>query len=247
MGLTTVFTNQWLFSFFFNFILISIFQGTPILTKKGWAHAGALGTILLGCLGWNGWLVVASYLVLGSAVTKIGYKEKKRKGIAESREGKRGPENVWGSAGTGALISILIKSGFGSDTILLVGFAASFGAKLADTFGSEIGKRWGKTTVLITTLQPVKQGTEGAVSFEGTLASLLGSIVMTIFMLKFAIINTGYFAIVVVISSMVATLLESFVGACLQDKFNWLTNELVNFFQTTFAALFAMLIVYLAG
>ena len=33
-----------------------------------------------------------------------------------------------------------------------VGIAASFAAKLADKFGSEIGKRWGRHTVLITTL-----------------------------------------------------------------------------------------------
>ena len=45
--------------------------------------------------------------------------------------------------------------------LLLVGFAASFAAKLADTFGSEIGKRWGRRAVLITTLRPVPPGTEG--------------------------------------------------------------------------------------
>ena len=61
--------------------------------------------------------------------------------------------------------------------IFKVGFAASFAAKLADTFGSEIGKRFGKDTYLITSFEKVDRGTEGGVSLEGTLASFFGSIV----------------------------------------------------------------------
>lgn len=40
--------------------------------------------------------------MLGSAVTKIKMKEKEEAGIAEKRGGARGPENVWGSAGSAA-------------------------------------------------------------------------------------------------------------------------------------------------
>jgi len=43
-----------------------------------------------------------AYFVLGSAVTKIKMKEKEEAGIAEKRGGARGPENVWGSAGSAA-------------------------------------------------------------------------------------------------------------------------------------------------
>lgn len=53
---------------------------------------------------------------------------------------------------------------------LQMGFAASFASKLADTTSSEIGKAYGRTTYLITTLQRVPRGTEGAVSLEGTAA-----------------------------------------------------------------------------
>ena len=101
--------SHWLFAFGFHFFLIASVQRFPILTNKGWFHAGALGTILYGCLGWNAWLAVVFYLVLGSLVTKIGFAKKESLGIAESRGGRRGPENVWGSAATGAIIAILIK------------------------------------------------------------------------------------------------------------------------------------------
>lgn len=39
-----------------------------------------------------------------------------------------------------------------------VGFAASFASKLADTTSSEIGKAYGQTTYLVTTLQVGVQG-----------------------------------------------------------------------------------------
>jgi uncharacterized membrane protein len=57
---------------------------------------------------------------------------------------------------TGTVLALAtIAADGGLRTLLLTGFAASFAAKLADTFGSEIGKRWGRHTVLITTLRPV--------------------------------------------------------------------------------------------
>ena len=47
--------------------------------------------------------------------------------------------------------------------LFLLGYVASLATKLADTFASEIGKAYGKTTFLITTFERVEPGTEGAV------------------------------------------------------------------------------------
>ena len=93
--------SQFVFGFLINFTLILIFFKVPLMTKSGWINAGILGTILWGCLSWQGWITVVLYLLLGSLVTKIGYAVKKKQGIAEKRGGRRGPENVWGSAATG--------------------------------------------------------------------------------------------------------------------------------------------------
>ncbi len=241
--LQTFLDSEWVFAFTFNAVLISIAQRLPLLTRSGWVHAGALGTILLGCLGWNGWLAVAIYLFLGSLVTRVGFSQKQKAGIAEGRGGRRGPENVWGSAATGAFIAILIKAGLGSQSILLVGFAASFAAKLADTFGSEIGKTWGRRTLLITSLRPVPAGTDGAISVEGTLASVFGSFLMTFFMVVLSLIPIGPYVLIVVFSGFLATLLESWFGAVIQPRFIWLTNEVVNGLQTGLAALIAVIFV----
>ncbi len=231
---------QWLTALLINTLLIALAQRLPLLTRNGWIHAGALGTILWGCLGWRGWLAVVLYLALGSLVTKLGFAQKQAAGLAEARGGKRGPANVWGSALTGAVLALLIGMGVGSERLLLIGFAASFAAKLADTFGSEIGKRWGRTTVLITNLRRVPAGTEGAISLEGTLASVVGSALMTVLVLALGLIASPADAALVASVGVVATLLESVLGALVQGRVAWLSNEMVNGIQTALAALMAM-------
>jgi len=230
----------WLTALVVNGVLISVAQRFPVLTRAGWCHAGLLGTVLWGALGWRGWLAVVAYLVLGSLVTKLGFARKRDLGLAEARGGRRGPENVWGSAFTGLMLAMLIAAGLGSEHLLLVGFAASFAAKLADTFGSEIGKRWGRTTLLITTLRPVPAGTEGAVSLEGTLASALGSLLMTFVMALLGLLTSASAVVLVSVVGLLSTLLESLLGATGQGRWPWLSNEIVNALQTAWAALLAM-------
>jgi uncharacterized protein (TIGR00297 family) len=233
--------SHWLLALALNALLIALAQRAPLLTPAGWVHAGILGTLLWGSLGWRGWLAVVAYLVLGSLVTRLGLRHKQARGLAEARGGRRGPENVWGSALVGALLALLVCR---APTLwvppLLLAFAASFSAKLADTFGSEIGKRWGRHTVLITTLRPVPPGTEGAVSLEGTAASLAGALLMGVVMLALGLLSGPAAWGLVAGVGLVATLLESLVGATLQRRYTWLSNELVNGLQTLIAALLAL-------
>lgn len=232
----------WIQAFLINTLLISAAQRLPLLTRAGWFHAATLGTILWGCLGWRGWLAVVAYLAAGSLVTRIGFRDKQRRGLAEARGGQRGPANVWGSAATGAALALLIGSGLQPQAVLLAGFSASFAAKLADTFGSEIGKRWGGQPRLITTLQPVPAGTEGAISLEGTLASGLGSVLMSVVLFSLQLLPNLAVSALVMLIGLVATLAESLLGAVAQDRVGWLSNELVNSLQTSLAALLTILV-----
>ncbi len=235
-----IFLNSFITGFIINFLLIFVFRRYPIMTRSGWVSAGILGTLLWGSLGCTGWISVVLYLVLGSLVTKIGFKYKNNLGIAEKRGGRRGPENVLGSASTGLFLALMIKLNLANIVLLKVGFAASFAAKLADTFGSEIGKRYGRNTFLITTFKKVRQGTEGAISLEGTIASLFGAILMSfvMFILGFITIEKGF--LIVSFTGFVSTIFESFIGATFQDKFN-LSNEVVNSIQTSISATLAIL------
>ncbi len=242
MSLSFLISSQWLLAFLINIVLITCAQRTPLLTTRGWLHAATLGTILYGCLGLEGWLYVVIYLLFGYLVTKVGFEYKKSLGLAEGRGGRRGPENVWGSAFVGAILALMIAANMGDYSLLIIGFSASFSAKLADTFGSEIGKRWGNSAFLITNFKKVPVGTDGAISLEGTFASLFGSFLMTTSACALSLIPIGITFVVVFISGFLATLAESFIGAFFQERHSWLSNELVNGLQTFIGALLAMIL-----
>lgn len=244
----------WIISIGLNSVLLAVAWFTPkkLLTPAGLIHAWILGIIIWGTLGWRGYAVIMFYFLVGSAVTKLGIAEKEAAGIAEKRSGARGPENVWGSALTATLCAIgayfaATTPSLGASEIIilcLLGYVASLSTKLSDTCASEVGKAYGKRTFLITTLQPVERGTEGAVSLEGTLAGIVGS--AAIASLGWALGLIGVTSLVLcIIAAFVATNLESVIGATLQSKFDWLTNEVVNVLNTLIGAIVAVAIAVL--
>jgi len=102
---------------------------------------------------------VMFYFLVGSGVTRVGMAEKEAAGIAEKRSGARGPENVWGSALTGAICAVGMLWGADSsqwESLLLLGYVASFSTKLSDTTASEVGKAYGKRTFLIRPCNPCR-------------------------------------------------------------------------------------------
>lgn len=213
-----------------------------MLTPAGIFHAWILGVIVWGCLGWRGYVVVLFYFLVGSGITRVGMAEKEALGIAEKRSGARGPENVWGSALTAALCALatLVPSPI-SVELLCLGYTASFSTKLSDTCASEIGKVYGKRTFLITTLQPVAPGTEGAVSLEGTLAGIAASAAIALVGWAVGLVSP-IGVLICMIAAFIATNLESVIGATLQTRFPWLTNEIVNIMNTTIGAIAAILL-----
>ena len=79
-------------------------------------------------------------------------------------------------------------------------------------------------------------------SLEGTLASAAGSLLMMLVMAGLSILTSPTAMVVVAIVGLIATLLESLLGALAQERVTWLTNEVVNGLQTAWAAVLAMLI-----
>jgi uncharacterized protein (TIGR00297 family) len=250
--------NPWLVAIVLNTILLGLAWIAPkkLLTPAGLFHAWFLAILIWVTLGWQGYAVVMFYFLVGSGVTRIGMAQKEAQGIAEKRSGARGPENVWGSALTGALCALgvgIINSGFivatpqslipNPQSLLLLAYVASFSTKLADTTASEVGKAYGKSTFLITTLQPVPRGTEGAVSLEGTLAGILASVAIALVGWGVGLIDLLGVAWCV-LAAFIATNLESVIGATLQSKYTWLTNEVVNIFNTLIGAIASVLLAW---
>lgn len=234
--------NPWLLALALNSVLLALALALPkkLLTPAGYGHAWLLGVIIWGGLGWRGYVLVMVYFLVGSAVTKIGLSQKTALGIAEKRSGQRGPENVWGSASTAALCALLILVVAPVwHPLLWLGYTASFSTKLADTCASEVGKAYGQRTFLITTFKPVPRGTEGAVSLEGTLAGIIGSFIIASLACGLGVITVWGF-LWTILAAFIATNLESVLGATLQSRWPWLTNEVVNGINTLLGAVIAV-------
>ncbi|KAJ3695125.1 hypothetical protein LUZ60_000502 [Juncus effusus] len=223
--------------------------GSPIL-RTGLSVSGIGAAFVLGSLTWrafgpSGFVLVASYFVMGTAVTKVKIAQKEAMGIAEKRSGRRGPGSVIGSGAAGSLCALMSILGFGGDVLSplwKLGFVASFCTKLSDTASSEIGKAYGKTAYLVTNMKVVPRGTEGAVSLEGTIAGFFASVFLA---------SVAYFlnevdieqVVICVIASQIANFGESLIGAALQDKegFQWLNNDVVNVINISTGSILAIL------
>lgn len=88
--------------------------------------------------------------------------------------------------------------------------------KMSDTAASEVGKVYGKTAYLVTTLAVVPRGTEGAVSVEGTAAGVVASVAMGALAVAMGLIPLSGVPVVAV-AAAVATTMESVIGATVQE------------------------------
>ncbi|MFS7929427.1 hypothetical protein Hanom_Chr04g00332441 [Helianthus anomalus] len=238
----------WESAVFSNLLIFLV--GSPVLVT-GLSVSGIVAAFLLGTLTWrgfgpSGFLLVAVYFVIGTAVTKVKMAQKEAQGVAEKGKGRRGPGSVIGSSAAGCVCALLSIYGVGGKSFTRLwelGFVASFCTKLSDTVSSEIGKAYGKTTYLVTTFKVVPRGTEGAVSVEGTVAGVLASILLASIGCLLGKIKVAE-VVVCVLASQIANVGESVIGAVVQDKegFKWLTNDAVNVINISLGSILAILI-----
>ncbi len=209
--------------------------------------AGAVSAVIIGAtitasLGLPGLAVMVAFFVIGSLVTKLGYRIKAARGIAQEKGGARGWRNAWANGGVPAFLALL--AGFapeGLREILIVAYAASVATAAADTCSSEVGKAYGRRTFLITTFRPVPPGTEGAVSLEGTLGGLAGGFVVAAVGASLGLYAWPE-AAVVGVAGLLGSLAESVIGTVAERR-GWLDNDQLNALNTAIGAGFASLFV----
>jgi len=241
----------WESSLLSNLLIFAI--GSPLLVA-GLSLSGIVSAFLLGTLTWrafgtSGFILVATYFVIGTAVTKLKIAQKEAEGVAEKRRGRRGPSSVVGSSAAGLVCALLSIYGIGGVHFLKfwnLGFVSSFCTKLSDTASSEIGKAYGKTTYLATNLKIVPRGTEGAVSVEGTVSGVCAATILAAVSYFLGEIDVRA-AIICVIASQIANFGESLIGASLQEKegFLWLNNDVVNVINISIGCVLAILMQHL--
>ena len=165
--------------------------------------------------------------------SRFGLARKTRLGIEEERGGRRGAANAIANCGVAAIAAIAaITTPYSFKAV--VALAAALIAGGSDTVASEIGKAWGRSTFLVTTLSRVKPGTSGAMSLEGTAAGLLGATALAAFAAWLGPL-TGDLILPVVAAATIGALVESVLGATLEGP-GFVNNDVLNFINTAVAA-----------
>ncbi|WP_435197183.1 DUF92 domain-containing protein [Natronomonas sp. EA1] len=202
----------------------------------------ALLAIVLGGYGWFALLI--TFFGLGGLASKFRYEEKETRGIAEANEGARGSGNVLANSAV-ALFAVI---GFAaSDHVGLPGavfrfaFAGAVATALADTFSSEFGGLYDNPR-LITTFERVSPGTDGAVTWQGELAGLVGAgLIAGIAAVFFAL--TAVETAAVLAGGFVGMTADSLLGATVEGDL--VDNQGVNFLATLAGALACAAVVLL--
>ncbi len=125
--------------------------------------------------------------------------------------------NIFGNSGT-AILALALGFPFG--------FFAAFSSALADTLSSEIGILSKRKPVLITTLEEVKPGTDGGITPLGMNAAIVGAAIIAA--VHFVIFGNLFLFLVLTISGVFGSLVDSFFGAVFERK-GMLNNAEVNF------------------
>jgi uncharacterized protein (TIGR00297 family) len=210
------------------------------VTTPGALTGALIGIIIAVTVGWSGWGVLLATFALAVVSSRLGLRKKSLLGIAEGHGGRRGAGNAIANTGVAAVAALLASLTYAHDAAQ-VAFVAALAAGGSDTVASEIGKAWGRRTVLVSTLAPVAAGTSGAISAEGTAAGLvaalaLGSLASALGLVPLAAVPA------ILIAATVGSFAESVLGATLEGP-GIVNNDVLNFVNTAIAAAVAVALV----
>ncbi len=212
----------------------------------GALSAIVIGTAITAGLGVPALALMVTFFVVGTAATRLGYRIKAARGIAQERGGARGWRHAWANGGVPALLALLAGlTAVPLRDLLVLAYSGAVATAAADTCSSEIGKAYGRRTFLITSFRPVPPGTEGAISLEGTLGGLLGAILVAAVGAALGVYSWPL-AGLVTLAGLLGSLAESVIGTVAERR-GWLDNDLLNALNTAIGAAFAVLLIDLSA
>jgi len=244
------------------------------LDKSGGFAAALTGTIIFGVGGWQWAILLLTFFITSSALSRAF--KKRKQGLDEkfSKGHQRDAGQVFGNGGVATIFAAL-HFFFPESALPWVGFAAALAAVNADTWATELGVLNPKPPRMITNFKKVvEKGTSGGISSMGTLASLAGSALIGILSASFhpmPVPASTFF--IVTVAGLAGSLCDSFLGGTIQAMYycpadrketekhplhtcgaetihirgwKWLDNDWVNFACGAFGAVVALIaILYL--
>lgn len=197
------------------------------------AMAGAAVCFLLYAgVGLGAFVALVSVFALTWISTRFGYRRKETLGTAERLDGRTALQvlaNLAVAAGCAGLWAVSEGK-----TVLLLGLSAALSEAAADTVSSELGQARNAKARLITTWEEVAAGTDGGVSWAGTLAGIATAALVSWICVLAALVPLRWLGISI-LASVTGMIADSFLGALLERR-KLLNNDAVNFLGTLIAA-----------
>jgi uncharacterized protein (TIGR00297 family) len=190
------------------------------LSRSGAFAAAFVGTIIFGVGGLEWAILLLTFFITSSALTRAFKRRKQSLSEKFSKGGQRDAGQVFGNGGIATAFAALHF--FYPEALWpWLGFAASLAAVNADTWATELGVLNPHPPRMITNLRKVvEKGTSGGISLIGTLASLAGAAVIGILASLLGpgpdSVSTG---IIVTLAGLVGSLFDSFLGATVQAMY----------------------------
>lgn len=170
------------------------------------------------------WLIVMlGFFIVATLATR--YKEKRKLRYKTEKQRVRTSKHVLANGIVAALMAVIALYHAPFAIPAFFGFIGALATATADTLSSEVGMLSKSTPRLITTFKKVPTGTEGAISFLGTVIAFLGA--AFIGLLGLLVFNSYEVFVIAVTAGVVGCFIDSFIGATLETKKyvkNWGTN-----------------------
>ena len=206
-----LFQVNWPGNIGFGLLVVVLFVLLSIASKKIDVLGGIIGGLMAFALFLGGGFLYMGYLflffVLGSLASAFKLSVKERKGLAERNKGKRSVTNALANglvatlAGLGAWLFPVYS------VLWHIALAAAFASATSDTLSSEIGNVLGSRFYHILTFKRFNAGPDGIISLEGSLAGVLGSLLIALPYIIVTQDNWGF--IVVFFAGIVGNLSDS--------------------------------------
>jgi uncharacterized protein (TIGR00297 family) len=188
--------------------------------------------------GLGAFVALVSVFALTWISTRFGYQRKKRLGTAEKLDGRTALQvlaNLAVAASCAGLSALTAGK-----AVFLLAVSAALSEAAADTVSSEVGQARSAKARLITTWKEVAAGTDGGVSWAGTLAGIAAAT-----MVSWVCVLTGLLPFrwlgISIIAAVAGMIADSYLGALLERR-GLLNNDAVNFLSTLIAACAAFLL-----
>ncbi len=218
---------------------VSFALGTASVPGMLTGVLSALLAVVLGGVGW--FLTLMAFYAFGGLASKYRFDEKADRGVAQENEGARGTGNVLANSAV-ALAAVI---GFAATAHVDVpaavfgfAFAGATATAMADTLSSEIGGLFDRPR-LVTTMRPVDPGTDGAITWQGELAGVIGALVVAGIAAMGMPIGEGVTGGgIVVLAGVGGMTVDSLLGAVVEG--DRIGNQAVNFLATLSGAVIAI-------